>query len=754
MSNNCKIPDTFWLEDITQLFCSLSPIPRGPLHSATRLNAVTRLILYVFVIMLSMKYKYSFQFLVLSLLLVVLIFESSNYNKRTENYAFLSSPTNNKMNYKTLNDNVYAKHSNVVLFNQPKLVSYTDKGAFPNMMSSFLDKNGSNDVQLTHESSNDAYEKNFPIRSYKENTLPVTLINERMYYDEYKKTHPLYSGKEKMLPDNVINERLNYEAYQQTLPIYSNNESNNYKGSSDLAIKSNEFNFEGGKRQQYYAGIQYYPINQGVNRKTMIQPIIAPRSLDIEYWGKSATNIDRINRRNYTDVTEDEMFRDGTPGGLGVQDRYRSRVKNAVEPMNNINDHSDNGYYGSGEIYYGNETRRDFENNIMPLYSPKTNINGTVDHIYNSGTTLKYEDLNNGIKFKDNKNNIHNIDKEDMMNMFNNSQYKDLMLNETRNIPSESVVIKKDPSIENWYNKDRTNEPSKKRSKEGFDFMPLGSNEIISDTYGSMGKVTPVSQTYDMLSRLPEGEVLPNTTRITDQMLDASPTYVYNDKFFNDPTKRLFLQDVQPKIYSWAVEQTPINSNIGITYEPQIPPRVLDQAYNTDAAYPLYSRIDPQLVRTDGTPGQLENNPTRTNWSANYSSWIPPPGTINFEDVYDPRYSSYGDPYRSYSDVNLGQVQYYYSDVDAYKNPNFITRSNVDFMEYRTPQNQVWPQYERTASADDVKPYVEGQYAADELFHREDMMEHQMSKRNRESWQQRSAPLRRSANSSMPFGPT
>ena len=31
MSNNCKIPDTFWLEDITQLFCSLSPIPHGRL---------------------------------------------------------------------------------------------------------------------------------------------------------------------------------------------------------------------------------------------------------------------------------------------------------------------------------------------------------------------------------------------------------------------------------------------------------------------------------------------------------------------------------------------------------------------------------------------------------------------------------------------------------------------------------------------------------------------------------------------------
>jgi hypothetical protein len=124
----------------------------------------------------------------------------------------------------------------------------------------------------------------------------------------------------------------------------------------------------------------------------MVQPIITPRMYDLEYWGKSSTNIDRINSRHYTDITEDELFRQGGPvGGLGVEQRYRSRVPGAVEPMNTVNDVSNDGYYGSNEMYYGNDTRRDFEHNIMPLYNnPNTNKN-TIAPIYEAGNTKSYE---------------------------------------------------------------------------------------------------------------------------------------------------------------------------------------------------------------------------------------------------------------------------------------------------------------------------------------------------------------------------
>jgi hypothetical protein len=209
-------------------------------------------------------------------------------------------------------------------------------------------------------------------------------------------------------------------------------------------------------------------------------------------------------------------------------------------------------------------------------------------------------------------------------------------------------------------------------------------------------------------------------------------------------------------LYSYAVDEEPINSNIGITYAPQNPPKVLSQLADSSiySAYPLVSRIDPQLIRRDGTNGQLAQNPVRTNWTDEYSNFVPPAGTINFEDIYDPRFTSYGDPYRSYTDINLGQVQYYYSDVDAYRRPNFVTRSDIDHIEYTTPMGKIMPYYNQTASLDDVRAQVENERTADELFHRQDLMSSQMSKRNAEMAQLRQYPLKNSAHSNMSFGPT
>ena len=172
--------------------------------------------------------------------------------------------------------------------------------------------------------------------------------------------------------------------------------------------------------------------------------------------------------------------------------------------------------------------------------------------------------------------------------------------------------------------------------------------------------------------------VLSKDPRTGNYMIDPTPTYTYTDDYFNQPQRRLFLQEVQPNHYSYSVEQTPINANVGISYTPQIPPKFRDQVYTNNNNYPVLTRVEPELVRDDGlTPGQLAQQPERNGISAKYSNWNPPAGSINFENIYDPRFSSYGDPYRGYSDVNLGQVQYYYSDIDAYRQPNFIIRSNV-----------------------------------------------------------------------------
>jgi hypothetical protein len=263
-----------------------------------------------------------------------------------------------------------------------------------------------------------------------------------------------------------------------------------------------------------------------------------------------------------------------------------------------------------------------------------------------------------------------------------------------------------------------------------------------------------INNTLPQPVQTPQGNQYPGCTRpgctpVTDLLLPETSTMVYDDKFFEQPNASLFLQNIQPNIFSYAVDTTPINSLAsGITYTPQVPPKFRDQVYSKSdgLTYPIYTRIDPQLIREDGVPARLLEQPIRSDWSAKYSSWEAPAGSVNYEDIYDGRFTGYGDPYRAYSDINLGNVSYYYGDVDAYRYPNFITRSKVDFIEYTNPMGKVQPYYQRTAGVNDVRPFVENQFVSDTTYFRENIMESQMRKRNSELWQTRYAPISQAAN--------
>ena len=493
-------------------------------------------------------------------------------------------------------------------------------------------------------------------------------------------------------------QRLKPAADESLIPVYSPNKSNTF-GSSDEYLKATSFDFENGQRD-VSADIQYFAPKNGVNRRAMIAPVIAPRIFDRDEFGKESTKISRINDSNITDLTDD-LDAGQTHGmtnnfpHLADPVVYKSRVENAVYNMNRIGDNNGDGQYIAGQFMDRYPTTVDFEANIRHPVSSRS----------------------------DNAQEMKTVN-----DMYQNSQMKP-----NEDVPDNIVKVNKADQVQ-------------KKIIEKFDFITLDELDGVKDlSNGKFAEGQSINSTYSKFNRATP----PTNNVVNNQLLQQSPTYVYTDDYFKQPERRLYLQDIQPKLYSYSMDQTPINSNIGITYNPQNAPVFLDQVQNNNMNMPLYTRIDPQLVRKDGTKGQIEAQPLRTEYSANYSNYIPAAGSVDFENIYDPRFNSYGDPYRSYSDVNLGQVQYYYSDVDAYRQPNFIQRSNVEFVEYRTPQNDVWPEYNRTASLDDMRPKAVSQYDADDLFHRQDQMEHLMAKMNRESWQQRFAPLRKTNNSSI-----
>jgi len=510
--------------------------------------------------------------------------------------------------------------------------------------------------------------------------------------------------------------------YTNTRQDMTSNITNTTRGSTDHLIHAQALN-PGTARRDVQAGISYYTPNVGTNPRVHVPPIIGPRIVDAEVWGQSKNVFPRTNFEKTRDISEfDTHIPDlqGVSTSLGVPILYTSQVPNSVVPQNRVNQPTYDGYYPSGQNdVLGGMDERDFKMEVMPTYH---------DPI---------------------------ADRDELLQTIDKNLYENNLFNPTEANPNHTEEKKQEEKKkENFYFTPSTTNNKGNRNQMLSEQSSAQPNGALQNRYGQPGTLQGMDSSYHTMNRVPPGQNWQPHT-VMSQMVPQSPTYVYTDDYFTQPDRRLFLQDIQPKLYSYTVDQQPINSNIGITYAPQNPPPVLDQITDNHLSRPIYTRVDPQLVRTDGTRALQQIQPTRTNWSEEYSDFVPPEGSINFEDIYDPRFTSYGDPYRSYSDINLGQVQYYYSDVDAYRMPNFATRSNVDFIEYRTPQGQIWPEYQRTAGVDDVRSHVESQYAADNTFHREDLMALQMNKANRVAWAQRYAPLRqRGANAhSSTYGP-
>lgn len=207
--------------------------------------------------------------------------------------------------------------------------------------------------------------------------------------------------------------------------------------------------------------------------------------------------------------------------------------------------------------------------------------------------------------------------------------------------------------------------------------------------------------------------------------------------------ERVYMRDIQPNMYSTTNERLPINSSVGISFTPQLPQLSRKTVRREDGrSYPLYSRIDPQLIRDDVPEERKEELPKREKWSEE----LPHPARGNpIYDIYDPRFTGYGDESRSYYDTDMGQIKYYYSDVDAYRRPNFVIRNKVDHVDFIDPMGKTWSEYPRTESLDDVTDQVNDDWLARSTEFREDIMEKLMRKNNAESWQTRFAPKSKGA---------
>lgn len=192
------------------------------------------------------------------------------------------------------------------------------------------------------------------------------------------------------------------------------------------------------------------------------------------------------------------------------------------------------------------------------------------------------------------------------------------------------------------------------------------------------------------------------------------------DPVLKQYNQNMFMQTIQPGVYTTNQIVEPINANIGISFDQQFPPLTkTENKYGT-----IYTEHDPRIIEPASCVKEDDSE------------------DITMANIYDPRFSGYGTSYRAYTDENIGQTRFFYDDINSVRMPNYITRSKIDFL----PSADAYgPIKEGDAFGNkftpDIRSIANDAFMNDTIQHRTELQERLLRKRNSEMWQLRKAPI-------------
>ena len=292
-------------------------------------------------------------------------------------------------------------------------------------------------------------------------------------------------------------------------------------------------------------------------------------------------------------------------------------------------------------------------------------------------------------------------------------------INEINHQLIESQLLPLDDTVEHFTN----NLPIDKTLVENF---KLPSNPLKPEVYEFPYEVRQKPEDYEISTNHYSGQVLMSDGYHPEQIFENNlPSNISvgrctKDPVFNEYNNQLFTSTLQPGVYTRNQIIEPISSNIGISFNQQFPPVTI--------------RDD-----KDGTTF-IGHDPNVREFPENNKELLPYDRLTHISDIYDPRLTGYGTSYRSYVEPVTGQVRFYYDDIDSHKRPNYLTKSNVDFMPSSLsteaiPSTEYFEKQNRFSRA-----LADKQFLDDGLTFRTEMQERLMRKSNANMEQKRRFP--------------
>lgn len=186
----------------------------------------------------------------------------------------------------------------------------------------------------------------------------------------------------------------------------------------------------------------------------------------------------------------------------------------------------------------------------------------------------------------------------------------------------------------------------------------------------------------------------------------------------SDFNREIFTSTIVPGTYYENQIIEPIQSNIGISFDQQVPPRKITHSNGNT----IYTAMDPKLYTPVEEP-------------------VPPQDSPSTYNVFDPRSNGYGTSYRGYTDKMTGQPRFYYDDVDSIRRPNFLIRTNIDHLKNADSYGPIRDDQDTRNINERIRDVADSAFKDQTLDFRTEMMTRLMRKRNAEMWQRRVAPI-------------
>lgn len=470
------------------------------------------------------------------------------------------------------------------------------------------------------------------------------------------------------------------------------------------------------------------------NPKTKYPPIIPPPIADYEHWRGSKKYLlpNKMNYQNVEYIEGNDVYIQNTSPpypNAKIEKEFvglQNELIDEQERLKSIKDMNDPNKYL-------------FTQNIQPNIHTRPEVMNPVNANLGISYTPQFEPIGvesnmDGITF------VH-YDENDPYNSFKNTALRNERIQQRH---PQMTYLGDNDTTDKTMNEMKRNNMARNKLPYMDDFVGKRAQQAIYD----QNRYLPPRYERNVNMKEPFSlQTLNDETMMNDSNRPARAPCTKNTK----TDYWIYDRNIQPFDYAERQVIEPVNDSIGVNYDPNFMPVDIEVGPTGDDEV-SGALWDPQLVRDSEHPNRLMENPKRTRWSAKMSPFEAASMYKNIDEmyvgndeIYDPRLTGYGDETRSYLFPSLGQIRYYYSDIDAYRRPNYLIRSDVDHMLFQDPMGSIKPLYYRNVLQENVRDLTNQKYIQDDLFHREDISNLQMRKSNQRNWAYRMGPFNKNA---------